>query len=142
MKKLLSVLISFLVFSTLFAQKKHKTKGDSIITATKEKIYTEVQQQPEFPGGVDSLLKFIDQTLVYPEAEKNKGVTGQVTLTFVVDMDGKIKNAKVERGIPGYPAFEKEALRVVSIMPRWNPGYHMGRRVSVFFTLPIEFTIK
>ena len=151
MKKLFFFLTLFIFTSHIFAQaSKNKSKNknqtkiskqDSIIIAMNNKVYTEVQELPQFPGGDKALVKFISDNIVYPEKEKNSGIKGRVTVSFVIDRDGNVKNPVVKEGIEGYPAFEKEALRVVSILPKWIPAKHMGRRVACLFTLPIDFTL-
>lgn len=99
-----------------------------------------VEQDPEFPGGMDSLYAFIQRTLRYPILAKDNGVSGKVYVNFVVEKDGSISNPRVLRDI-GYGC-GAEAIRVVKNMPRWNPGKQRGKPVRVQFNLPINFSLK
>ncbi len=140
MKITCSVLLLALPASFLAQSKKAKT--DSIIRNTNEKIYTQVQELPEFPGGNNALAKFVSEHIDYPESEKKDNIKGTVVVTFVIDRWGKVRSPKVKEDIPGHPAFGKEAVRVVKLLPDWKPARHMGRNVACEFTLPVQFTIS
>lgn len=99
-----------------------------------------VEQMPTFPGGEIALMKFIKDNFKIPELAKETRITGQVFVQFVVTKTGEIKHAKILRGIGG--GCNEEALRVVNIMPAWNPGKHNGKLVEVRFTLPIRLELK
>lgn len=101
-----------------------------------------VEQMPEFPGGVGKMKKFISENLQYPQSEKESAISGTVYITFVVEIDGSLTDIKVLRGIPGGPGCDKEALRVVKIMPKWVAGKQNGRVVRVRYNLPIKFFLK
>ena len=107
--------------------------------AAQEKIFTVVEQQPEFPGGYDSLLNFLRQNLRYPDDARQTGVEGTVYVSFVVWADGSVSEANVLRGIN--PSCDQEAKRVVEMFPRWKPGKQSGREVSVRFVIPIKFAL-
>lgn len=99
-----------------------------------------VEQDPEFPGGIDSLYAWINRNLRYPEQARKENITGKVYVTFVVEKDGSISTPKILRDIGcGCGA---EAIRVVKNMPRWNPGKQRGKPVRVQFNLPINFSLK
>jgi len=99
-----------------------------------------VDQMPEYPGGADAMMNFLGQNIKYPaDAVKNK-VSGRVMVQFIVDSKGKIKKVKVLKGIGS--GCDEEAVRVVSMFPDWKPGVHNGKPVSVYFTVPIVFTLK
>ena len=83
------------------------------------------------------MLSFFSNNLVYPEAAQKRGVQGIVTISFVVEPDGSLTNLKVLRSVD--PDLAKEALRVVKMMPRWQPGKKDGKSVRVKYTLPITF---
>jgi len=100
-----------------------------------------VKVMPEFKGGVDSLMSFIKQKLVYPAWERNNKIHGKVIVTFVVDKNGKIKDPKILKSVEGSKYFNHEVIRVVNSMPDWRPGWHDGKNVDVQFTLPIEFQL-
>jgi TonB family protein len=104
------------------------------------KIFTVVENMPSFPGGNDSLFKFISDNIKYPkEAIKNK-ISGKVFVTFVVSNTGKVTEAKIMRGIGG--GCDEEALRIFSIMPDWIPGTQNGKKVNVAYSLPVHFVLN
>lgn len=102
-----------------------------------EPIFTVVQQQPEFPGGVQAMYKFLAQNVKYPSAAARANVTGRVFTTFVITKEGEIKDITVLKGV-GF-GIDEEAIRVISAMPRWRPGKQDGKPVHVRFRMPIAF---
>ena len=116
--------------------------GNEVVGAEPEQVFTIVEQMPSFPGGEEELFKYLSKNINYPAMEKDNGISGTAYVTFVVDKDGKIKDAKIARGVRGGPGCDKEALRVVSNMPDWKAGKQNGRQVSVQFNLPIKFVLK
>jgi len=113
---------------------------DLKVVEEKEEPLTFVEQMHEFPGGQDAMMKFLYANMRYPSIASEMGITGRVTLQFVVDKHGKIGNVKVLRGIGG--GCDEEAIRVVKSMPSWKPGRQNGKEVPVFFTLPVIFQLK
>ncbi len=105
-----------------------------------EKIFDAVEQMPTFPGGDAALYKFIGDNLVYPVQAAEEGVSGRVTIRFVVERDGTVSQVTVARG--KHPALDKEAKRVVSKLPKFIPGKQNGQTVRVFYTLPINFKLQ
>ena len=105
-----------------------------------EEIFIVVEDDPEFPGGKDSLYAFIERNLVYPQWAKDNKIEGKVYVSFTVETDGSISNVKVLRDIGG--GCGAEAIRVVMKMPKWKPGKQRGKPVRVQFNLPIEFKLK
>ncbi len=105
-----------------------------------EKIFDAVEQMPTFPGGEAALYKFIGDNLVYPAQAAEEGVSGRVTIRFVVERDGTVSQVTVARG--KHPALDKEAKRVVSKLPKFIPGKQNGQTVRVFYTLPINFKLQ
>ncbi len=99
-----------------------------------------VEQQPEFPGGAQAMYKWLSDHINYPPVAAEEGVQGKVIVEFVVSKTGAIENAKVLRG--RHPALDKEALRVVKAMPKWNPGRNNGNAVKVTYTLPVTFKLQ
>ena len=100
-------------------------------------IYTVVDQQPEFPGDVRSYLA---DKLNYPDQAREAGIEGRVVVRFVVNEEGAISQASVQRGIGG--GCDEEALRVVRGMPKWKPAKVNGKPVKSYFSLPIKFTLE
>ena len=100
-----------------------------------------VEEKPSFQGGdANQFSKWVNQRLVYPESAKEHGVQGRVTLQFTIKKDGTLTNVKVLRGID--PALDKEAIRVVSMSPKWTPGKQRDRAVPVTYTFPVIFQLR
>jgi protein TonB len=99
-----------------------------------------VEQMPEFPGGEDSLYRFIMNNLHYPENAKNANIQGTVYVRFIVGRKGKISEIALLRGIGG--GCDEEAMRVIREMPDWIPGKQNGKDVPVYFTLPVKFSLQ
>ncbi|HRC32773.1 MAG TPA: TonB family protein [Bacteroidia bacterium] len=116
-------------------------EGPAVIEETPQ-IFTIVEQMPEFPGGEESLIKFIQSNFRYPAMERENNIQGTVYLTFVVRPDGEIADIKVMRGVAGGPNLEKEAIRLVKAMPKWKAGKQNGKQVSVQFNLPVKCQLK
>ena len=119
-------------------------KGNYVTLAAEEEIVEEeifvvVENEPEFPGGMDSLMAFLARNIVYPKTAKENGIHGKVFLTFCVEKDGSISNIKVLRDIGG--GCGAEAVRVVKMMPKWTPGKQRGKAVRVQYNLPIQFIL-
>ena len=103
-------------------------------------IFTVVENDPEFPGGMDALRKFIQKNLQYPQLARENGIEGKVYVTFVVETDGSISNIKILRDIGG--GCGAEAVRIVKLMPKWKPGTQRGKPVRVQYNLPIMFNLN
>jgi len=110
--------------------------------AAPSEIFMVVEEQPEFPGGVSAMNKFISQNIVYPAMAREAGIGGKCHLKFVVDETGSISNVEVLKGVPGCGDCDKEAIRVIKSMPKWKPGKQTGRAVKVYFNVPINFKIQ
>ncbi len=107
---------------------------------TETQIFTVVENEPEFPGGMEALYKYLAQNIKYPQLARDNNITGKVYVTFVVERDGSIANPKVLRDIGG--GCGAEAIRVVKSMPKWTPGKQRGKAVRVQFNLPVNFNLK
>jgi protein TonB len=105
-----------------------------------EEIFVVVEQQPEFPGGMSALMKFLGDNIKYPVIAQENGIQGRVITNFVVERDGSITDVQVVRGQD--PSLDKEAVRVIQTMPRWKPGQQRGKAVRVRFTLPVVFRLQ
>lgn len=105
-----------------------------------QKIFTVVENDPEFPGGMEALYKYLGENIKYPQLARDNGITGKVYVTFVVERDGSIANPKILRDIGG--GCGAEAIRVVKAMPKWTPGKQRGKAVRVQFNLPVNFNLK
>lgn len=99
-----------------------------------------VQEQPDFPGGMGQMYKYLQNNTKYPDMEFDAGIQGKVYVEFVVAADGSVNNVRVVRGVS--PGLDKEALRAVRSMPKWTPGKMNGKPVKVRFTIPVDFKLK
>lgn len=100
-----------------------------------------VDVRPRFRGGdANKFSRWVNSKLIYPEIAKENGIQGRVTLQFTVDKDGYVRNVKVLRGID--PELDREAVRVVSMSPKWKPGMSQGRPVPVTYTFPVIFQLN
>lgn len=100
-----------------------------------------VEEKPSFNGGdANEFSKWVNSKLVYPEIAKENGVQGRVTLQFTVNVDGSVSNVKVLRGVDS--SLDKEAVRVVSMSPKWKPGKQRDRAVKVTYTFPVIFQLR
>lgn len=105
-----------------------------------DEIYEVVENMPRFPnGGMQALMQYLNENICYPEAAIKAGVQGRVTLQFIVDKDGSIDDVKILRSVN--PDLDAEAIRVIKMMPRWEPGTHKGKPVRVKYTVPVMFRI-
>lgn len=100
------------------------------------------EKMPEFPGGQEMLLKYIQGNLKFPKICIENGIEGKVYVKFIVTQNGEIHQAKVVRGVKGCDQMDKEALSIVNSMPKWIPGMQGGKNVSVYYILPIQFKIN
>ena len=105
-----------------------------------EKVFTVVEQMPEFPGGTSALYEYLSKNIRYPEQAAQNDIQGRVTVQFVVEKDGSIGEVKVVRSKD--PDLDKEAVRVVKSLPKFVPGKMNGQSVRVWFTLPITFKLN
>lgn len=103
-------------------------------------VFYKVEQMPEFPGGELGLRTFIARSIKYPEIAAENGIQGKVYVTFVIAKNGDVKNPTIAQGVD--PALDKEALRVVSSLPKWRPGREKGEAVNVSYTVPITFQLQ
>ena len=104
-----------------------------------EKVYDVVEEMPEFPGGPAALYETLVKSIQYPEEARIKGAQGRAIVTFVVEKDGSISNARMVKSVD--PSLDAEALRVVNSMPKWNPGKQNGEPVRVKYTTPVRFSL-
>ena len=105
-----------------------------------EEIFVAVEQQAEFPGGQGALMKWLSQNVRYPETAQQNDVQGRVIVKFVVEKDGSIGTATILKGVD--KDLDREALRVVKKMPKWQPGKNNGVAVRSYFNLPVVFKLQ
>lgn len=109
-------------------------------TPKEEEIFMVVEKMPEFPGGMAELMKYLQKNIKYPSISQENGVQGRVIVQFVVNSNGSIVDPVVMKSVDPY--LDKEAIRVVKSMPKWNPGEQRGKPVRVKFTLPVQFRLQ
>lgn len=98
------------------------------------------EAQPSFPGGNGAMMAYLANNVKYPKVAAENGVQGRVVVGFIVEKDGSLSDVKVKRGVD--PSLDREAVRVVKSMPRWNPGKKDGQPVRVEYTLPVTFRMQ
>jgi len=110
------------------------------IKVNEQKIYTVIEQMPQFPGGDNALINFVGRSIIYPMEAFENSEQGKVVVRFVVNTEGKVEKAQVIRSVS--PSVDKEALRVINILPAFIPGKQNGKVVNVYYTLPITFRLE
>ncbi|WP_234736470.1 M56 family metallopeptidase [Tellurirhabdus bombi] len=105
-----------------------------------DKVFTVVEQKPEFPGGIEALQQYLARHIRYSAAAARSNIQGTVFVDFIINQNGAVSDIKVQKGI-GYGC-DEEAVRVVSQMPNWTPGKQNGEPVSVKYTIPVRFMLE
>lgn len=134
MKKM--IFLSMMAVLGLMTANAQKT----VISQSNQSVYDQVEQMPEFPGGMPAMIEFLQTNLKYPKDAIKQQVGGRVMVMFVVETDGTLSNVRVAKKV--FPSLDSEAVRVVKTMPKWKPGKEKGRPVRVNFTLPVVFSLK
>jgi len=141
---ILTIVISISISEKVVSQ--DVDKGDKVkvvkteSSTQEEQVFEVVEQMPRFPGGDNARIKFIKENIKYPKEALEKGISGTVFVSFVVEKDGSISNVKLLKGIGG--GCDKEALRVVSMLPNYEPGLQDGKPVRTQFNIPISFKLN
>jgi len=118
-----------------------KMEAANPLPPEKDKIYDTCDIMPEFPGGQNALLQFLAKNIKYPTEAQQQGKQGKVVVTFVIEKDGSITNAKVTQAL--YPSLDEESLRIVKSMPKWTPGKMKGgKAVRVQYTVPLTYRLQ
>lgn len=130
----IGLLVLFLILSTLNRVNAQTIDGNK----TAPLIF--VEQMPVYPGGQEAMMKFLQENIIYPNDARKEKVTGKVILQFIVTDEGKITEIEnMKAGVD--KRLVDEAIRVVGLMPDWQPGSQDGKNVFVKFTLPIVFKL-
>ena len=142
MKKIFS--LAFLMFSVFcFGQDTKGTiKVKKVDTAKSEIVLVDPEIPPSFPGGEMAMKDFIYKNVKYPTIEAEAGVQGTVWVTFDVEEDGSITDVKILRGVSGGPGCDKEAIRVIKMMPKWTPAKMNEKPLKKTMKVPIKFGLK
>ncbi|MCF8331631.1 MAG: energy transducer TonB [Bacteroidales bacterium] len=102
-------------------------------------VFVVVEDSPQFPGGEEARVEYLQKNIIYPEEAEKNGIEGTVYVTFIVETDGSISNVRLLRGIGG--GCDKVAFEAVQNMPDWKPGKQKGRPVRVQFNMPLKFKL-
>lgn len=129
----LKVALMMLVLLFSFMTSTAQTKKNNM-------VYDVVEVMPQFPGGQTAMLKYIMENIKYPKQIMEEGIQGRVTVSFIVEKDGRVSNVRLLRSVQ--PLLDKEAVRVVKSMPKWSPGKQKGKPVRVRFNLPVMFKLN
>ena len=121
-------------------EKKQPVAKEEVKQTEEEVIFQVVEQMPEFPGGMSEAMMFLAKNIKYPVAAQQAKIEGRVIVQFVVGKDGSISDVHTVRSVS--PELDAEAIRVVSMMPKWNPGKQRGKAVPVSYTMPIMFRLQ
>lgn len=105
-----------------------------------EVVFQVVEKMPQFPGGQQALFEYLSKNIRYPVIAQENGLQGRVICQFVVNSDGSIVDIVVVRSVD--PSLDKEAVRVIQSMPKWQPGEQRGKAVRVKYTLPVNFRLQ
>lgn len=129
LKVALTMLVLLFSFMTSTAQTKKSNMA-----------YDVVEVMPQYPGGQIAMMKYIMENMKYPKQAMKEGIQGRVTVSFIVEKDGRVSNVRLLHSVQS--ALDKEAIRVVKSMPKWTPGKHNGKPVRVRFNLPVMFKLN
>lgn len=127
-----------------FKRHSYNQLNDTLLPLEEEAVYASIynviDQMPEFPGGMDKLLQFINDNMKYPAKAQTEGIQGRGIVQFIVDEDGYIIKPVITRSVE--PSLDNEALRLIKILPQWSPGTLKGKAVKVKYTIPVVFKLK
>ncbi len=98
-----------------------------------------VEELPQFPGGWVEFMKFLNKNIKYPVVAQNKKIQGKVVVSFIVNKDGSVSAMKVSQSLD--PSLDREALRVLKMMPKWTPGQEKGKPCRTMIAIPINFQL-
>ncbi len=132
MKTLLSLLF-FCFAISVSAQQKSEPASD-------QKLYTQVEKMPAYPGGEEALMQYMLENLNLPETALNDTISGTSYIGFIVTKQGQVEQVHVIKSFR--EDCDQEAVRVIKAMPAWKPGIQDGKQVNVQYTLPIRFTLS
>lgn len=128
-------------FESIFKKKEIHIHDIEIIEEDEEQenVLTVAEKMPEFPGGTSELSKFLSNNIKYPAMARENRIEGRVIVSFVVEKDGFISDVEIAQSVN--PILDKEALRVVKLMPKWKAGVQKGKPVRVKYSIPVNFKL-
>ena len=141
MKKFFLLLLSICFCAVMFAQSDgvNTTSNDTVV-GNDGYICVQYEKWPEFPGGQQEMLKYIQENLIYPKLALKKQIQGRSICQFIVEKDGSISHIQVVRS-SGNKSLDRAAIRVIKTMPKWTSGRLQGKIVRTYYTLPVNFRI-
>ena len=138
---LLTFFIGFLACNQVEENAQVTESGEVLKSESATDVYDMVDEMPEFPGGDKALRMFLINNTNYPEEAVQNKLEGRVYVKFIIDEEGKVIKPEIVRS-SGHPILDEEALRVISVLPEWNPGIMDGETVKVNYTVPINFQLS
>ena len=100
-------------------------------------IYIFAEKAPEFPGGMEALMKTLSRNTIYPEYARNLEITGTVLVKFVVEKDGRMDGLTIVVSV--HPILDNETIRALGTLPVWEPGLLNGKPVRCYYQIPMTF---
>ena len=135
MKPIFAILFSVFLFSEVSG---NAQTNDTVVEIGR--AYTYLETNPMFSGGEKALIKFFDDNIKYPEELQDSLIEGRVFVKCLVEKDGSISNVEIKKSV--HKLLDDEAIRVVKLMPNWEPAMLDGKHVRIYFVIPIEFKLK
>lgn len=123
----------------IYLEKENSKEKDSTFSETVEPLPNYSEVEPSFIGGIDNMTSYILLNINYPQFAKEMGERGIVFIKFIVDTDGTVTNVGIRKGVT--TSLDREAVRVIQLMPKWIPGEQMNKPVRVSYTIPIQFRL-
>jgi len=138
MKKTITNLLSIaFLFAILFSFSLNINA--QVDKSDKNGVYTVVEKEAEYPGGIEAMNKFLARNINYPSLASQKEIEGKVLISFIIEKDGSISNIKIIKDIG--EGCGQEGVRIVKLMPKWKPAEQRGKPVRQQFVLPISFSL-
>jgi protein TonB len=135
MSRLLLPILFLLLVAPVSAQTQ-----TSITRTTDAKLINHLTSKAEFPGGYPELMKFLQKNIQYPQMERDNDIVGMVKVRFMVDTTGQVTNPEVTRHVS--PGLDKEAMRVVKMLPKFKPAMYYKKPVPVYYLVEVNFRIQ
>lgn len=123
----------------MVAEEKSDYKNESELT-DEDHFFSLGNEVPQFPGGYEALIEYLNSNLNYPKEARKQSLQGQVVVSFIIEENGEVSSAKIIHGVGG--GCNEEAIRVIKLMPAWQPAYKEGNPVRVLFNMPITFKLN
>ena len=141
MKKICLLFVAMFCTLVMFAQSDgvNTTFNDTVVVDDGY-ICVNYETLPEFPGGEQAMIKYIQENLIYPKLALKKQIQGRSICQFIVEKDGSISHIQVVRS-SGNKSLDRAAIRVIKTMPKWTPGRLQGKIVRTHYVIPVNFRI-